>query len=185
MTATPFETYKAQADVLVPVVRALIDELGRERAQKLVSDALGDHFRNFGKAAIAAVPGADFGEKLHTIVDMFAQGDALEWTVEHQGPDGLDFRVDKCAYAEMYKALEAPELGFLLVCTQDYPLTEGLDEGAVLRRPLTIMQGADHCQFSWRRTDDPAEVSAERGAEQVHAEAEQRRLFERTGTGSA
>ncbi len=40
---------KIQAQVLVPLVKALQDELGKERANDLVRRALGDIYRRYGE----------------------------------------------------------------------------------------------------------------------------------------
>jgi hypothetical protein len=45
--------------------------------------------------------------------------------------------------------LGEPELGFLLVCSQDFPMTEGFGSGIQLTRTQTIMQGASHCDFRY------------------------------------
>ena len=164
MVATAFEIYKAQADVLVPVVKALASEIGEEHAQRLVRDALGDHFRNFGKTVFAGIgedEGEHFGKRVRSLIDMFAEGDALDYEVDEMTEERLRFRVTRCQYAELYKALGAPELGFMFVCYQDYPFTEGMDEKAVLDRPQTIMQGAPHCQFNWHVAKDAEDAVAE------------------------
>ena len=165
MTATAFEIYKAQADVLVPVVKALASEIGEERAQRLMRDALGDHFRSFGKAVFAGIEEGDgkhFGKRVRSLMDMFAEGDALDYEIDEMTEEKLEFRVTRCQYAELYKALGAPELGFMFVCYQDYPFTEGMDEKAVLDRPQTIMQGASHCQFNWHVAKDAEAAAAAR-----------------------
>lgn len=41
-----------------------------------------------------------------------------------------------------------PELGFLLVCSADFPMAEGFG-GVQLTRTQTIMQGASHCDFRY------------------------------------
>ena len=43
------EQAKIQAQVLVPLVKALQAELGEERANALVRKALGDQYRKFGE----------------------------------------------------------------------------------------------------------------------------------------
>lgn len=55
------------------------------------------------------------------------------------------------AYAEFYQALGEPELGFLLVCTADFATAEGFGPDVELTRTQTIMQGASHCDFRYRR----------------------------------
>jgi hypothetical protein len=52
--------------------------------------------------------------------------------------------------------LGEPELGFLLVCTADFATAEGFGPDVRLTRTQTIMQGADHCDFRYRRDDGAA-----------------------------
>ena len=66
--------------------------------------------------------------------------------------DAFAIDVKGCRYAEFYKALGEPELGFLLVCTADFPTAEGFGADIELTRTQTIMQGASHCDFRYRRT---------------------------------
>lgn len=49
------------------------------------------------------------------------------------------------------KALGEPELGFLLVCTADFAVADGFGGDVRLTRTQTIMQGASHCDFRYRR----------------------------------
>ena len=43
----------------------------------------------------------------------------------------------------------ATELGFLLVCSGDFPMAEGMGDAVELKRTQTIMQGATHCDFRY------------------------------------
>ena len=75
--------------------------------------------------------------------------------MREQSPDTFALDVTRCHYAEFYKELGVPELGFLLVCTSDYPFAEGLGPGIQLTRTQTIMQGATHCDFRYTREKEP------------------------------
>ena len=57
----------------------------------------------------------------------------------------------RCRYAEFYKELGEPELGFLLVCGADFTTAEGFGPDIKLTRTQTIMQGASHCDFRYKR----------------------------------
>ena len=59
-----------------------------------------------------------------------------------------------CRYADFYKELGEPELGFLLVCTAVFSVAEGFGGDIKLTRTQTIMQGASHCDFRYRRQKD-------------------------------
>jgi hypothetical protein len=62
----------------------------------------------------------------------------------------FEVNVTGCRFAEFYKKIGAPELGFLLVCSSDFALTEGYGDPVQLDRSQTIMQGASHCDFRYR-----------------------------------
>jgi L-2-amino-thiazoline-4-carboxylic acid hydrolase len=61
----------------------------------------------------------------------------------------FEFNVTGCRYAKFYKELGVPELGFMLLCSLDYPMTEGFGADLEFKRTQTIMQGADHCDFRY------------------------------------
>jgi hypothetical protein len=71
--------------------------------------------------------------------------------VVEQSEDTYGIDVTACRYAEFYKALGEPELGFLLVCTADFPTAEGFGPDVKLTRTQTIMEGASHCDFRYKR----------------------------------
>ena len=81
----------------------------------------------------------------------FARGDAVDYSVRAQSPDTYEIDVTRCRYAQFYKELGEPELGFLLVCSSDFPFAEGLGSNIKLTRTQTIMQGASHCDFRYQR----------------------------------
>jgi hypothetical protein len=167
MAATPLEIYKAQGQVLVPLVRELIAQIGETKTHAIVRKALGEHFRNFGKEVFASLPGPTFARKLDTVMEVFGQ-DALEWKKGPQANDDtVEYTVTSCKYAEFYKQLGAPELGFMFACSQDYPLTEGMDERAVMERPTTIMRGDGQCNFKFYLARDKEEAQRKRTEEEA------------------
>jgi len=83
----------------------------------------------------------------------FAKGDAIDYSVRAHSHDTYEIDVTACRYAQFYKALGEPELGFLLVCSLDFPFAEGFGAGVELTRTQTIMQGASHCDFRYKRQD--------------------------------
>jgi hypothetical protein len=83
--------------------------------------------------------------------EMFAAGDALEYKVVKTTPDAFELNVTACRYAEFYKKIGAPELGFLLTCSgdTDFFRAEGFGANVRLTVMQTIMQGASHCDFRY------------------------------------
>ena len=143
------EQVKIQARVLVPLVKALQAELGEERANAIVRQALGDLYRKYGEKWWRTQRAGNLGETMASAFEMFAAGDALEYEVLKKSPDAFDTNVTQCRYAEFYKKLGAPELGFLLTCSADFAHAEGFGAGVQLTRTQTIMQGAPCCDFRY------------------------------------
>jgi hypothetical protein len=143
------EQVKIQAQVLVPLVKALQAELGEERANALVRKALGDQYRKYGETWWRKQGARNFGEKMASAFERFAAGDALGYEVVKQAPDAFEVNVTECHYAKFYHEIGAPELGFLLTCGADFPMAEGFGTDVQLTRTQTIMQGAGHCDFRY------------------------------------
>lgn len=154
MSISVIEQAKIQAQVLVPLVKALQAELGEARANALVRNTLGDLYRRFGEEFWTAKNEPNLGQAVASAFKTYARDDALAYDVIEQTQDAFAFDVKRCAYAEFYKALGEPELGFLMVCTADFATAEGFGPDIMLTRTQTIMQGADHCDFRYRRVVD-------------------------------
>ena len=156
MSVSVIQQAKIQAQVLVPLVKALRAELGEERANALVRNALAETYRRYGEAFWRAKNEKNVGKALASAFASYARDDALDYTIIEQTEDAFGFDVTGCRYAEFYKELGEPELGFLLVCSADFDPAEGFGPDIKLTRTQTIMQGASHCDFRYersRRTD--------------------------------
>lgn len=150
MADSLLEQVKIQAQVLIPLVRALQAELGEERANALVRKSIGPLYRQYGQKWWKAQQSAEFTERLGNSFKWFAEGGALEYKVLKQTPGAFELNVTRCRYAEFYQALGAPELGFLLTCDADSSFVEGFGPEVELTRTKTIMQGFDHCDFRYK-----------------------------------
>jgi hypothetical protein len=142
------EQAKIQARVLVPLVRTLQAELGKERAKTLVRKSLGALNRQYGEAWWQAQGTNTFDKKLATAFEKFAAHGALDYKVVKQTADAFELNVTGCRYAKFYQEPGAPELGFRLTCSSDFPFAERFSSNVQLTRTQTIMQGADHCDFA-------------------------------------
>ena len=149
MDVPVIEQAKIQAGVLVPLVKALQAELGEERANAIVRKALGDVYRKLGEKWWRAWGTNNLGDSMASAFDMYAAGGALDCAVVKQSPDAFEINVTGCRYAQFFKELGAPELGFLLACSADFPMVEGYGADVRLTRTQTIMQGASHCDFRY------------------------------------
>ena len=79
----------------------------------------------------------------------WTQDNALEIELLAHDQTRLDFNVNRCRYAELYRALGLEALGATLSCNRDFALISGFNSQATLERTQTIMQGAAHCDFRY------------------------------------
>jgi hypothetical protein len=152
MGVSIIEQAKIQAQVLVPLMKALQAELGEARANNIVRKALGDIYRRHGEAFWQAKDEKNLGNIMASAFATYARGDALDYRVIEQSEDAFEIDVRGCRYAEFYKELGEPELGFLLVCSADFDTADGFSPDIQLTRTQTIMQGASHCDFRYKRS---------------------------------
>jgi hypothetical protein len=142
---------RIQAQVLVPVMRALRTELGKDKADALVRSGL----RDWSKEIFAAI-GADIeGSKRRKWATLQAAlSDVTErevtYDMHRQDKGALEFDVTSCRFANFFRSLGEPELGALLVCQTDFDIA-AVSEGAVhLEREQTLMQGGSCCTFRYK-----------------------------------
>jgi L-2-amino-thiazoline-4-carboxylic acid hydrolase len=154
------ERVKIQAELLIPLVKALEKELGVDRAHDLVREALGGHYRRL--ASLWAAQRGSMGA-METFVSISTSGGALDLADEVTSATDMAFDVTGCRYADFFRAIGEAELGFLLVCTSDFALADGMP-GVTLERTQTIMQGATRCDF--RFDFDPAALTVVDGSYQ-------------------
>jgi hypothetical protein len=84
---------KIQAQVLVPLVKALQAELGEERANALVRKALGDIYRRYGEEFWRTKNEKNLGTFMASGFATFARDDALDYKVIEQSEDAFEFDV--------------------------------------------------------------------------------------------
>jgi len=145
------EQARIQAQVLVPLIKALQAELGEARANALVRKALRDLYRRYGEEFWKAKNERNLGKAVASAFSTYGRDDALDYSVREQSEDAFAIDITRCRYAEFYKELGEPGLGFLLVCSADFDTAEGFGGDVKLTRTQTIMQGASHCDFRYRR----------------------------------
>ena len=142
---------RIQAQVLVPVLRALRAELGKEKADAIVKEAL----RQWSKALFAAIGDGIEGRprrKWAALQAAWAHISEPHVTAEIRRHDKEAFDVDitECRFAEFFRALGEPELGALLICETDFDVVAAGDGAVSLAREQTLMQGAPSCTFRYK-----------------------------------
>lgn len=148
------ERVKAQTEVLLPVLKALTAELGKERAEQLIFLALRESSRERFRRAAARRTGSG-RQKWRDLTDTLDDviGDAVDREELCDDDSAFDYNVTGCQFAQYFHGLGEPGLGAVLTCDVDHHVVEVSGEEVELDRPQTIMTGASHCKFRYRFRD--------------------------------
>jgi len=125
---------------------------GETTAKNILTNAVVKMARATGAEMAREAPdGRPNLENFRAILPRWVAEDALRIEVLDSTPEKLDFNVTRCRYAEMYREMGIPELGAILSCNRDGAFCDGYDPHVKLTRTQTLMDGATHCDFRYRR----------------------------------
>ena len=152
---TPFmQRVRSQVEVLVPLLRHLRAELGEVKANELVYPAL----REAMKKWIVEIASSDsdnpvenFKRTSDTFETMY-DGD-VEYETLRDDDERWDLDMYACRYADLFRQLDEPELGTILVCEMDDHIADLAAPAVKMSRTQTIMKGGTHCPFRYRFGD--------------------------------
>ena len=145
---SPLEAVKIQARAIIPVVKALEAELGKEKAHALVGRALSESWAEFISSRTQernTHPGRAAGG-----IEFPVESEEVEITETSFGRN-----MTACAFADYFRQIGEPEIGALLTCNMDFAVERTLRPDWEFTRTQTRMQGAPFCDFRWRlKTSD-------------------------------
>ena len=141
---TYFERKRIQMEHAVPLINDLKQVLG----EQVVMEAL-EEVSKLRLERTQPRAKADFSQ-MDSMTAMYAAGDALEYDIIASSDDHFDLDVRVCRYAQMMEELGGRDFGHLLICSEDFSSAKQL--GMDLSRTKTRMQGADVCDFRYRRS---------------------------------
>ncbi|MBI2766608.1 MAG: L-2-amino-thiazoline-4-carboxylic acid hydrolase [Chloroflexi bacterium] len=155
------ERRRIEAGVLVPVIRALQAEFGEEAVNRVVGAAIREIARAQGEARAKQAHIESMADLQRVMsAGPISEGSLIVDVVE-QDEAHYGFNVTTCKFVEMYEAMGARDLGFLLSCGRDYAAFAGMAPGFEFNRTQTRMEGATHCDFRYKApAGDPPVTSA-------------------------
>ena len=142
-----------EARIAGPLIKAFMAEIGEERALAIAQEVIVGLARESGQE-LRELAGGDGLEDFAKAMVRWSKDDAVSSDLVEFTPEKISMNTTRCRYAEMYRELGMPELGFALSCARDYALVEGFNPKIKLQRTQTIMEGADHCDFRFTLEKD-------------------------------
>jgi len=136
------EAVKIQARAVIPIVRALEARMGAAEAHQLVGDAIANAWADHVQAHTETSPHPrSAADSPFPVERMIVTDRAEEYAVN----------MTRCGFAEYFRSIGATDVGALLTCGVDQEVERRLRPDWTFSRTQTLMQGASHCDFRWRR----------------------------------
>jgi len=156
---TTMDRVKIQAQVLLPLARALREEIGEARTREVMRAAIEEASRENVRDQAEQLAGSPL-EKFQVMMNHSAvdNGPQLELDVQEMKPERVRFDVKRCRYAELFQSLGEPEIGAMLLCDGDAYVAEVGGPAVEFSRSQTLMQGASHCDFCYRINPSAAQT---------------------------
>jgi hypothetical protein len=129
-----------------PLIRAFMEELGRDKALPIARKAIGSLARENGALLAERMGGNSPAHLARSLKAWTAEG-ALEFEIVELSETSFYFNVVRCRYAEMYERLGMPDEALILFCGRDFDLVKGFNPRMTLTRTQTILEGKGYCDF--------------------------------------
>ena len=150
-------TYKAYLTAkyrtLVLLVREMGRIIGKEKAHEIVEKTFNDRMFNLVREELKELRPvsefADFVKIEKKENDSIEVRNKVTISYVKDTESELGMHVTECLDAEVFKELEAEEIGYLVVCNPDHAYARTCNPCVKLRRNTTLMQGDDYCDHLW------------------------------------
>jgi len=142
------DALKIQSRAVIPIVRALELEVGRERALAIVGRAIAESHAEWQGKVVRERNSHPREVKPNTEAQLPIEPEIVEDT-----DSNVAINMTRCQFAEYFRSIGAEDVGALLTCGVDFAAEALLRPNWEFRRTQTIMGGASYCDFRWRLRD--------------------------------
>jgi L-2-amino-thiazoline-4-carboxylic acid hydrolase len=137
------DAVKIQARIVIPIVKALERDLGKERAHAIVGQAIANAYADWQGARTSV-------RNSHPRDDNASGAFPVETEVVDDTESAFGVNMTRCQFAEYFRHIGEPEIGALLTCGVDFVTQAKLRPEWEFARTQTLMKGAPYCDFRWR-----------------------------------
>jgi ribosomal protein L12E/L44/L45/RPP1/RPP2 len=144
------EIYELAYGGLIPALKNLAEELGKDKFDELLKRAASKAAAQGTKQSAAKLPKADlaaFAAPLKSKNPFWQH--VLTVAFVEDTPQAVEIKVTECLWAKTFRAAGAGDLGYALVCHPDFASAPAFNPKMKMTRTKTLMQGHDCCNHRW------------------------------------
>jgi hypothetical protein len=131
------------ADIAVELLHAMESKFGPQ-AREVVREII--KHQEFEARQGAGKPETDLRD-FCAMVDKAAVG-THAWKRPEDQPRSVGYRFTRCMYAEIFRELDEPELGFIM-CARDEPWVKSFNPKLAFKRTKALMNGDEICDNTY------------------------------------
>lgn len=140
-----------QAPLVSALIKGFAKKIGVDKAFSIAKEIICEDAVLSGKSLADKYSGNSLEDLLKIVNEVWAKDGTLEIKNITLNENTLSFDVTACGYAKMYERLGIKELGSVLSCCRDFAFMDGFNPEIELIRTKTIMEGADICDFRYKK----------------------------------
>ena len=148
---THLKCREIQAPIVSSLIQGFAEEIGSDKTIEVAQKVISKNAIESGKKLAEEYSGNSMSELTQIVKEVWAKDGAMKIEIIRENDNELFFDVTYCGYAQMYEKMGIKELGFILSCSRDFPFMEGFNSEIELRRTKTIMEGAECCDFRYKK----------------------------------
>lgn len=139
------DAVKIQSRVVIPIVKALEREIGKEKAHAIVGEAIAGAYVEHRERR-------GFEANSHPRTELEGgMAFPVEREIVSDGEAEFGHNITGCLFADYFRSIGEPEIGALMTCGVDFAAEALIRPEWEFERTQTRMQGAPHCDFRWRK----------------------------------
>lgn len=149
--------YNMPHEGFVMLVRAMEQELGKEKAHQILLKTQLEHHKKLAEQFLENKP----VEKLEDFAVTYMPESwskqssmVLDGEAEMVSPNEFRLTMKSCLWAKTFREMGAEDIGYIWCCLADNSFTEALNPHIKLYRTKTLMMGDDHCNYCWKWEND-------------------------------
>jgi hypothetical protein len=144
------EVFKFAYGGLIPVMKNLSDQIGKDRFLEMLQKATSEAAAHEIEEAYRKRPKRDLAtylEDLKKPSPLYQHALTFEFVKDTEKE--ADLKITECLWADTFRQANAAELGYAMICHGDIAAVKAYNPKITMTRPKILMKGDNECRFRW------------------------------------
>jgi hypothetical protein len=144
------EVFKFAYGGLIPVMKNLSDQAGKDKFLDMLNKAASDAVVRETEEAFRKQPKRDLATYLADLkkpAPLYQH--ALTYEFVKDTEKEAELRITECLWAKTFREANAGDIGYAMICSTDIAALKAYNPKITMTRPKLLMRGDDECRYRW------------------------------------